>query len=115
MRVLVCGGRTFNDAALLTRTLDMLNENDEITCIIEGDARGADRLAGSWALVTGIEREVYPAKWDVYGKSAGYKRNMQMLVEGKPDLVVAFEGGKGTAMMVDIARNADVKTMEISR
>jgi hypothetical protein len=36
-----------------------------------------------------------------------------MLLEGKPDLVVAFPGGKGTADMVRRARKANVPVKEI--
>ena len=46
MRVLVCGGRDFNDWDLLHEVLNGLNNDKAIDCIIEGDARGADRLAG---------------------------------------------------------------------
>jgi hypothetical protein len=35
-----------------------------------------------------------------------------MLEEGKPDLVVAFPGGRGTANMVKQARAAAVKVLE---
>ena len=49
MRVLVCGGRDFADSALLYGVLDELNRTKTIICVIEGDARGADRLAGQWA------------------------------------------------------------------
>ena len=41
-------------------------------------------------------------------------RNRRMLIEGKPDLVLAFPGGKGTANMVEISRKAGVKVVEIS-
>jgi hypothetical protein len=50
--------------------------------------------------------------WNKCGIGAGYFRNVQMLEEGKPDLVVAFLGGKGTAMMVKIARAAGVEVRE---
>src|SRR5258708_15682483 len=33
-------------------------------------------------------------------------RNRDMLCDGKPDLIIAFPGGKGTAGMVDLARKA---------
>ena len=52
MRVLVCGGRDFADSALLYGVLDELNRTKTIICVIEGDARGADRLAGQWAAET---------------------------------------------------------------
>ena len=40
--------------------------------------------------------------------AAGPKRNQQMLDEAKPDMVVAFPGGKGTAHMRQIAKAAGV-------
>lgn len=55
----------------------------------------------------------YPANWSKYKKKAGPIRNQQMLDEGKPDLVVAFSGGTGTADMVHRAKVANVKVIEI--
>ena len=37
-----------------------------------------------------------------------------MLDEGKPDLVVAFPGGRGTAHMTRIARGAGIEVIEVS-
>ena len=108
MRVLVCGGRDFHDKALLNHTLSNLHLNHPITALIEGDAQGADKLAGLWARKRKIPNLKFPAKWSVYGRSAGPIRNKQMLAEGKPDLVVAFPGGRGTANMVEQARRAGV-------
>lgn len=104
MRVLVCGGRDYTDLVKVHRILDEYL----ISCIIHGAARGADTLAGKYAYFHSIPTEVYPAEWDKYGKSAGYIRNKQMLDKGKPDLVVAFPGGKGTNMMCDLAKKANV-------
>lgn len=36
-----------------------------------------------------------------------------MLEEGFPDLVVAFPGGAGTSMMVDLSRKAKISVLEI--
>ena len=47
--------------------------------------------------------------WKKYGKKAGPLRNQQMLEEGKPDLVVAFPGGNGTADMVRRAKKANIE------
>jgi UDP-N-acetylmuramoylalanine-D-glutamate ligase len=118
MKMLICGGRDFDDWGLFTASMiDIFNQNstaaNPIDHIIAGGARGADtfarRLAKGWDL-TFTE---YPAKWDEFGKSAGYIRNRQMLDEGQPDLVVAFPGGKGTEMMVKIAQEAGVKVIEV--
>ena len=113
-RVLVCGGRDFDDFDLLNTVLKgILNDQwgHKIT-IIHGGARGADRMAGSWAEYHNLDVEVYPADWNRYGKAAGHIRNAQMLEEGDPDLVVAFEGGRGTANMVAQARKAGVAVEE---
>lgn len=113
MRVLVCGGRTFNDYAFLDKSLsEVLMGRDVLPLtIIQGGARGADWLAADWAERQGVDLEEYPANWDMYGKSAGYIRNAQMLREGKPDLVVAFPGGRGTDMMCELAAKAGVEVV----
>jgi hypothetical protein len=41
-----------------------------------------------------------------------YRRNQQMLDEGRPDLVVAFPGGAGTANMVKLARAIGCEVIE---
>lgn len=115
MRVLVCGGRDYDDDVKVYETLDWVGvHKDIIDVIISGHARGADSLGEMYADERGIELDIYPAQWNKYGKSAGYRRNTQMLVEGKPDLVVAFPGGRGTAMMVKIAKDAGVEVMEVT-
>lgn len=117
MRVLVCGGRDFDDYDLLEETLtNLFNEHNLWTegVIIHGAAKGADSLASVWADVEDIEEWAYPAKWSEEGKAAGPLRNIRMLKEGKPDLVVAFPGGKGTAHMVKIAKEAGIKVIEVS-
>jgi hypothetical protein len=80
-----------------------------VDAIIHGGARGADSMAGEFANETGIEEIVFPADWKMYGRRAGPIRNQQMLDEGKPDLVVAFPGGRGTADMVGRARTAGIE------
>ncbi|WP_068458962.1 DUF2493 domain-containing protein [Hyphomicrobium sulfonivorans] len=113
MRVLVCGGRDFSDAAAVSRELDALALSGPLT-LIEGGAFGADRLARLWALRKGLEVVTFPANWKLHGKAAGPLRNQEMLDAGRPDLVVAFVGGRGTADMVRRARAAGVKVREVS-
>ena len=109
MRVLVCGGRDFEDQELLNRTLDRINEESPISTIIHGLARGADRMGGEYATVHGIPVCEFPADWGTHGRKAGYIRNARMLAEGQPDVVVAFPGGKGTADMIRQAREAGIE------
>ncbi len=108
MRVLVCGGRDFCDTALAYKALDRLHREHGFDVLIEGDARGADRIAGYWARRSGIDNLRFPADWSAHGKAAGPIRNQRMIDEGKPDLVVAFPGGRGTADMVSRAEKAGI-------
>lgn len=111
MRILVCGGRDFTNQSIFNQAMeDLLGK---VTVIIHGAARGADTLADNWAKEHGLTVEAYPADWDKYGKRAGFIRNSQMLKEGKPDRVIAFPGGKGTEMMINLAHAAKVPVWEI--
>lgn len=111
MRVLVTGGRHFNEFDLLKTTLDSVHSRNPISVLIHGAASGADTLAGKWASENGIEVTSCPADWKKYGRSAGPIRNREML-ELSPDLVVAFPGGRGTADMVSAAAQKGIEVLE---
>lgn len=115
MRVLVCGGRDFYDweffSYSLQKLLDYIDPN-ELT-IISGAAKGADTLALRFAYECRCQIKEYPADWKKYGRKAGPIRNQQMLDEGKPDLVVAFPGGRGTADMIKRSKTANVPVIEV--
>jgi predicted Rossmann-fold nucleotide-binding protein len=133
MRLLVCGGRNFGEIPdgcplgqlkkysfkaelevfLLREALGQIISERKATVVITGGARGADKHAKSFALEEGLETEVYKPDWKAHGKAAGPIRNAKMLADGKPDLVVAFPGGRGTADMVSKARAAGVEVIEI--
>lgn len=81
--------------------------------IISGKARGVDSAAIDWAITQWAQWEEYPADWKKYGNRAGPIRNQQMIDEGKPDLVIAFPGGGGTADMVRRSKKAGIPVMEI--
>lgn len=121
MRLLVCGGRNYNDAETISMALHAVRAlRGSITALIHGDARGVDTIAGQWARENGVPEIPFPADWIAHGNSAGPIRNQKMIDEGRPHSVVAFPGGAGTADMVRRARAAklpvwvvNVKTREI--
>jgi hypothetical protein len=80
--------------------------------IIEGGATGADSAAADFATVHYCQLEEYKADWKKHGTSAGPIRNRQMLEDGKPDIVLAFPGGKGTANMIAQARAYGIPVVE---
>jgi hypothetical protein len=110
MKVLVCGGRHYDNWVQVEEVL----ENFAITELIHGDATGADKLAHDYAQSRYIPIRRYPAEWCVYGSSAGPRRNKRMLDEN-PDIeyVIAFPGGRGTANMVKQARGRGIKVLEV--
>ena len=123
MRLLVCGGRDLDPM----KVWDWLEANaHETACdalgraqhvpfevLIHGGASGADEGAAQWAAASEIQILRFPADWKAHGRSADPRRNARMLAEGKPDLVIAFPGGSGTADMVGRARGADVPVVRV--
>ena len=111
MKVLVCGGRDYSDKVSVYSVLDSIAREEPIV-LIHGDARGADRLADEWAVERGVPVVRMPANWKQYGLRAGPVRNAAML-NLKPDRVVAFTGGRGTADMVRRAEEAGVTVWKV--
>lgn len=106
---LVVGSRSFTDYELMSRKLDSLLSGESNVVIVSGGARGADRLAERYARSRGYALRVFPAKWDLYGPSAGYRRNVTMhqFISVHPNRkVVAFWDGKskGTAHNFELSR-----------
>jgi hypothetical protein len=114
MKVLVCGGRYFLNMQMINDVLGAYHTEVPITLLVEGGARGADRLARKWAAINNVQCVTYKADWDTFGKSAGPIRNIQMLETERPDIVFAFPGGKGTQHMVNIAKKKGVRVIECS-
>lgn len=117
MRILVCGDRNWTKKRVIYNVLKFMQIVTNLECIIEGEARGADKLSRICAEQLGIKVIKFPANWKKYGKAAGSIRNMQMLKEGKPNIVLAFhnniEQSKGTKHMVSIARKNGIRVRVI--
>lgn len=115
MRVLVCGGRDYKDRGKIFEVLDDINREHGALIIIEGGAAGADTFAGEWTCMQRTCRLITEqADWQRYGAPAGPIRNAKMINDHKPELVVAFPGGRGTADMVRQARGAGIEVTEVS-
>ena len=127
MRLLVCGGRNFGvfedeknfirkhilEVLCLAGTAAYWDREQDT--IISGAAPGTDTIAALFAMHMGIPLDQYPiseADWAKYGRAAGPRRNSRMIVEGKPDKVLAFNGGPGTRNMIQQAKNNDIPVIE---
>ena len=113
LRTIIAGGRDFLDYSLLVHTL--LTLEFEITEIVSGAARGADRMGEMWGEVTDTPVKKFPADWKKHGKPAGYIRNAEMA--NYADALVAFWDGKsrGTKNMIDLAYKQPLREVVVIR
>lgn len=112
IRVLVCGGRDYADRNAVFEALDEVAERHNGVRIIQGGATGADALAREWCVTRHESYMNFPADWKKHGRAAGPIRNRQMLDEGRPDVVFAFPGGRGTA---DMIRQAELVPVPVEK
>lgn len=115
MRVIVTGSRGWTDRDRLEKELGELVDRlypGEAFCIVHGACPdGADALAAEWAaLRPWVIEERHPAEWERFGKSAGYRRNAEM-VALDADVVLAFitPGCKGTVHTAALAQDAGLE------
>lgn len=127
IRVIIAGGRDFDNFPLLMNNcIEILSEEtkeddsiDKIR-IVSGNARGADRLGEEYARISHYDVSRFPAAWDIYGKSAGYRRNAEMAKfaseEGNVGVLIAFWDGKsrGTKHMIDLAKRYGLKVYVVN-
>lgn len=102
MKLAVVGSRSFNDYAFLEEQLKSFSPKE----IVTGGARGADTQAAIYAVRNKIKLTVFPANWSLYGRSAGFRRNAEIVQYC--DELVAFWDGKspGTKHTLDLAASA---------
>lgn len=115
LKVVVAGGRDFDDYNLLKETLDhLLQKRLPDVEIVSGAARGADSLGERYAKENNLSVHRRPADWDRYGKSAGYRRNAEMAKYA--DACICFWDGKsrGTKHMIDLAEKEGLKVRVIN-
>lgn len=114
MRMLVCGGRDYDDRDHVWNTLCRIDaERGPISVVVHGCATGADNEGMLWAQALDRKHAPFQADWRLHGKAAGPLRNQRMIDEGRPSLVVAFPGGRGTADMVRRAKAAKIPVIEV--
>lgn len=111
MKVIIAGGRDFDDYALMKRKLDHLFSKRKPDEIVEGDAIGADKNGGRYAQENNIRLTLFPVTkedWDTKGKAAGPIRNQAMADYCNPatDACIVFWDGvsRGTKNMIETAK-----------
>ena len=111
--LLIAGSRDFNDYELLCRHMNHVLQKHRIDEIISGGARGADSLGERYAKEHNIPFKLFPANWDLYGKRAGYLRNVEMGKYCKAALIFWDGESKGTQHMINILKAKNKKFVTI--
>lgn len=113
-RVIIAGGRDFDDYTLLANeVIKFLPElsphkveivsGGQVTKKDDGIYCGADFLGEKFAAQYSYPCKVFPANWEKFGKGAGPRRNITM-GDYSTHLIAFDTGGKGTAHMVEYMR-----------
>jgi hypothetical protein len=107
MRVIIAGSRGIDDYA---KVCDAIRQSGfSISRVVSGMAAGVDSLALRYAAENNLPCDRFPAEWSRWGRSAGYKRNVQMAQHA--DALIAVWDGRspGTKHMIDIATRRGLK------
>ena len=116
MRIVITGGRDYNNKDFIWETLDALHAETKITLLATGACYlgGADLHAENWAKAREVDYFGMPAKFKTgkRGKAEGMIRNGRLLDTIRPDKVVAFPGGVGTDGCVKEAIKRRLKVID---
>ena len=106
MRLLVCGGRHYDDADAVRGELDRLHRDQPLTVLVHGGLAGIGTAAEAWARARNVHVVRYPPNWTLLGSKAEAHRNAFMLADSRPDMVLAFPGGRDTLELLRMTRAA---------
>lgn len=114
MKVIVTGGRSFDDKELVRKALRVIGA----THVVHGDCSGVDSIARDWARDNNKMQSAYPIsdeEWNKFGRAAGPMRNRRMLKDNTDSAcLLAFTGGNGTKNCVETAKSFKIMVMQIA-
>lgn len=99
INILITGGRNWDNEAAMRRKLIEVTEGYDTFTLYHGGAGGADKMAAQIAEEMGARVLLFPAEWEIFGKSAGFKRNELMrdrFVADGAGPVLAFKAEYGS-------------------
>lgn len=117
IKIIVAGGREFDDYPLLENRIDHIIKNIKNTnsiTIVSGGARGADSLGEKYAKEHKLNLEKYPAEWDKFKNEAGPIRNQYMSWCSSHLIAFWDEESRGTKSMISMAKNDGLNTRVIT-
>ncbi len=108
MKIIIAGGRDFNDYEFLKSCCDGVIGN-RVVEIVSGRCRGADQLGEKYAYQRGFKISYFPANWKEFGKVAGFIRNEEMAKYSNGLICFWDKKSKGTKNMIDLAHKYELK------
>lgn len=102
MKVIIAGSRNITDKQKVFNLIGSYHGKNKITEVVCGEARGVDLLGREWAEKHNIPIASFPANWTLYGKTAGFKRNVQMALYADRLLAIWDGKSRGTQHMINI-------------
>ena len=101
IKTIIAGSRSIFRYSIVARAIE--KSKFEITEVVSGSARCVDRLGEHWGIIHDVPVKRFPADWNNYGKSAGFRRNNEM-AKYADALIAVWDGeSKGTASMIRLA------------
>jgi hypothetical protein len=95
IRVAVIGSRTFDDYNFAKQKINeiVVDYRGDISSIVSGGAKGADKIAEKFASEYNIPMQIFKPDWSI-GRHAGFLRNTEII--NNSDIVIAFWNGTST-------------------
>ncbi len=109
MKLIIAGSRNITDIDIVLKALITLVPLNRVKEVVSGTARGVDKLGERWAQTMKVPIKKFPANWDKFGKSAGYRRNEEMAQYADALLAIWDGESKGTKHMIDLANKYGLK------
>lgn len=105
--VAIIGSRLFNDYDLLEKTVEQQCKEWDITnidFIVSGGCKGADKLGERFAKDHNIKTMILLPDWKKYGKSAGFRRNVDIISNATHVIAFPSKQGTGTQHSIKLAQ-----------
>lgn len=113
MKLIIAGSRTLHPSVAFIYGAVESFGLPKITEVVCGKAEGVDSCGEDYAIYYDIEVMPFFAKWDEHGKSAGYKRNLEMGQYADALLLIWDGESKGSGHMKEIMRKLNKPIYEI--
>ena len=111
--LIVAGSRTMDDYSFVHKEIQKFIKSNcfvKDISIISGHAKGVDLLGERFAKNNNLNLIILPARWEKFGKRAGYLRNRDMADLATHCLVICENNSKGSRHMYNIAKSKGLIT-----